>query len=56
MPITQYTVSNFVANALAYYSRNNGIPGFEPQEVNFDNSNNSITKNKRITLWRIKKI
>ena len=50
MPITQYTASNFVAKALAYYSRNNGIPGLEPKEVNAD------TSNKTITLWRLKKI
>ena len=50
MPITQYTASNFVAKALAYYSRNNGIPGLETQEANADNSN------KTITLWRLKKI
>ena len=56
MPITQYTASNFVAKALAYYSRNNGIPGLETQEVNADNSNNSITTNKTITLWKLKKI
>ncbi len=50
MPITQYTASNFVAKALVYYSRNNGIPGLEPKEVNSDISN------KTITLWRLKKI
>ncbi len=55
-PITQYTASNFVAKALAYYSKNNGIPGLEPQEANFDDSNNSITTNKTITLWKLKKI
>ena len=56
MPITQYTASNFVAKALDYYSRNNGIPCLETQEANSDNSNNSITTNKTITLWKLKKI
>ena len=56
MPITQYTASNLIAKALAYYSKNNGIPVLEPQEANFDDSNNSITTNKTITLWKLKKI
>ena len=50
MPITQYTASNFIAKALAYYSKNNGIPGLESKEVNSDISN------KTITLWRLKKV
>ena len=48
MPITQYTASNFVAKTLAYYSKNNGIPGLEQQEANLDISNNTITTNKTI--------
>jgi hypothetical protein len=55
MPITQYTASNFVAKALAYYSRNNGIPGLESKEANIDNSSNSNTTNTT-TLWRLKKV
>ena len=51
MPITQYTASNFVAKALAYYSRNNGIPGLETQVANGDELNNPTTTNKTITLW-----
>ena len=56
MPITQYTASNFVAKALAYYSRNNGISGLESQEEKSANSNNTVSTNKRITLWRLKEI
>lgn len=56
MPITQYAASNFVAKVLAYYSRNNGIPGLEPKEVNTDNPNNFITTNKTKTLWRLMRI
>ena len=56
MPITQYTASNFVAKALSYYSRNNGIPGLETQVANGDELNNPKQTNTQITFWRLKKI
>ena len=56
MPITQHTASNFVAKALVYYSRNNGIPGLEQNELDITNINNKDKTTNAIVVWRLRKI
>ena len=54
--INQYTPSNFVVNALKYYSKNNGIPGLEQDELDIANINNTDKSPNTTTVWRLRKI
>ncbi|MBR4329806.1 MAG: hypothetical protein IKP71_08120 [Candidatus Riflebacteria bacterium] len=54
--LNQYTPSNFVANALKYYSSNNGIPGLEQDELDIANINNTDKITNTITVWRVRNI
>lgn len=54
--LNQYTPSNFVANALKYYSSNNAIPGLEQVELNIANINSIDKTPNTSTVWRLRNI
>lgn len=54
--LNQFTPSNFVTNALKYYSSNNAIPGLEQNELDIPNINSKEKSQNLITVWKLRKI